>query len=671
MKRKPQNVFQPGVQLYFTLLVIFAVATFFIGENKTLALIEAGIILLAAIYSLIFTRKRNDRMLRYIDSVMENMDSATKSSLAHAPLPVVIFSFDTKNILWSNGRFRAITGEKTRFFEVAITDIVPDFSDKWLFEGKNERPELVVVEDRSYRVFGSLIRTERELGVQSYAAITYWVDVTEYADIQARFEATRPVTAIILLDNYDELLKNTSEKEKASLLADIDERLNEWIGGDGGLLFKYDRDRYFLLCEEQGLAALHERRFTILENVRKTVNPGGIAATVSIGIGKGGATPDENFDFAALAVDMALSRGGDQVVIKNRFGFEFFGGHTAEVEKRTKVKSRVIAGAFGKLVDDASSIFIMGHKSSDYDTVGAAAGIVCIARARGKRAGIVLNREDTLSRNLVEKLERAQEYQDVFITAQTAILEADSKSLLVVVDTSRPEQVESQALLESCNRVAVIDHHRRAATYIENAALNFHEPYASSAAELVTEMLQYLVDQSEILRVEAEALLAGIILDTKSFAIRSGSRTFEAAAFLRRAGADTTDVKRMMQSDFDSAMARFALIQGAQVYRSGIAVAVSQAAATRVVIAQAADELLNIAGVQASFTIATDLGGDVFISARSLGTINVQVIVEMLGGGGNLSTAGAQLTGQTTGEVLVALKAAIDKYLDDQEEIEE
>jgi c-di-AMP phosphodiesterase-like protein len=360
---------------------------------------------------------------------------------------------------------------------------------------------------------------------------------------------------------------------------------------------------------------------------------------------------------------MALSRGGDQAVIKNRFNFEFFGGHSAEVEKRTKVKSRVMSNAFGELVGDASAVFIMSHKYADLDSVGSSVGICCIARKRGKRAYIVIDTESTVAENLISRLQQNTEYKGVFITPQDAILIADSRSLLVVVDTNRPEQVESETLLLSCNHVAVIDHHRRAATYIENATLNFHEPYASSASELVAEMLQYLVDQNDVLRIEAESLLAGIVLDTKSFAVRTGSRTFDAAAYLRRSGADTTDVKRLLQSDFDTTMEKYAIIRSARIYKPGIAIALSEEPQNRVLIAQAADELLNIAGIQASFVIAPS-DNDTFISARSIGNINVQIIMEKLGGGGNQSTAGVQLSGMNRNRIMENLTAAIDKYLE-------
>ncbi len=650
------------MSFYLSLLLIFAILTFFFGQYSIyLGIAEAIVVILLAIYIRLSSKKRSQKLLKYIESVTSNTESATKGTLLNFPLPVVIFSPNNNVILWSNNRFATLTGSKERFFEVRITDLVPGFSTKWLADGKNDCPEIITVNDRRYKVFGSLVHTTNEPG--NIMAAAYWVDVTEYADKYDEFLNSRVVCAIVMLDNYDELTKNLSEKDKSALLSVIDDKVSAWMSSSGGILCKYDRDRYLFLFEERYLSTYVEDKFSVLDSVRETIRAGGVHATLSIGIGKDGKTFDESFHFASLGIEMSLSRGGDQAVIKNKFNFEFYGGHSAEVEKRTKVKSRVMSNAFGELVSDASAVFVMSHKYADLDSIGSAVGICCIARKRGKRAFIVIDIESTVAESLVTRLRQNPEYKGVFITPQDAILIADSKSLLVIVDTNRPEQVESEALLLSCNHVAIIDHHRRAATYIENATLNFHEPYASSASELVAEMLQYLVDQNDVLRIEAEALLAGIVLDTKSFAIRTGSRTFDAAAYLRRSGADTTDVKRLLQSDFDTTMEKYSIIRGARIYKPGIAIAFSEVPQNRVIIAQAADELLNIAGIQASFVISPD-GEDIFISARSIGNVNVQLIMEKLGGGGNQSTAGVQVSGMSKAKIMDNLTSAIDKYLE-------
>ena len=367
--------------------------------------------------------------------------------------------------------------------------------------------------------------------------------------------------------------------------------------------------------------------------------------------------------FANLSIEMALSRGGDQAVVRNQFTFEFYGGRSKETEKRTKVKSRVMANALSSLIADSSRLFIMGHKVPDNDCAGAAAGVCAIARKKGVPAHIIRESGSPPAKVLLDKLGHLTEYQDCFLSTQEALLMADKRSLVVVVDTNRPEQVQSLELLESCNRVAVIDHHRRAATYIEGAALNYHEPYASSASELVTELLQYIADPTDLTRVEAEALLAGIVLDTKNFPMRTGGRTFEAAAFLRRAGADTAEVKKLFQNDLKGTIAKYSIIQNARLYRDKIAVAVVDHTVSRITAAQAADELLNIIGIDTSFVLYPD-GDRVIISARSMGDTNVQVILEKLGGGGNAAAAGGQIPDKSLEQVALELGRAIDQYLE-------
>jgi c-di-AMP phosphodiesterase-like protein len=367
---------------------------------------------------------------------------------------------------------------------------------------------------------------------------------------------------------------------------------------------------------------------------------------------------------ATLSLEMALSRGGDQAVVRNHVDFEFYGGREKTTEKRTKVKSRVMANALSELMADASEIYVMGHSYADMDAVGAAAGICCAARKRGKLAQIVIDQERNAAAAVLTKLRGLPEYENVFVSGNDAFLKMRPGALLVVVDTNRPDLVESQQLLESCNRVAVIDHHRRAASYIENAAFSFHEPYASSASELVTELLQYLVEPADLLREEAEALLSGIVLDTKHFTLRTGGRTFEAAAFLRRAGADTADVQRLFQNDLSDMVSRYDIIRRAELYRADIALAViPQDGVDRVTAAQAADELLTLKGVRASFVIYRS-GEAVMMSARSLGEVNVQVILETLGGGGNSTTAGGRVDHGDISSVRQQLTEAIDAYFE-------
>ena len=653
MNKKLPRVFQPNVRLYFLLLIAFAISTFFLGDyNQILAGVQVALLALLAIYSRMAIRKRTAKLLDYLESMSDSMDLTVRDT----PLPVVIYNPETGEIIWSNDRFISMTNLREPFFELNISGIVPDFSWDWLLDGKSECLEPVPIDDRKYWVYGSLVRSDHE-----YVATTYWVDVTEYIRVRDEYLSSRPVFAILTLDNYEDLLKGMSDKDKSALLSNIDEKISVWVGDKGGYLRKYDRDRYFFLFEERHLEAFVKEKFSILNAVRSDIGSEGVHATLSIGIGKDGATPQENYRFASLGIEMALSRGGDQAVIRNRYGFEFFGGHSPKLERRTKVKSRIMASAFGELLSDASSVFVMSHKFADYDSVGAAIGICCIARAKHKRGYIVIDMENNLAQNIIDLIQQTPEYRDVFISEQEAILAADSKALLVVVDTSRPDKVQSESLLLSCTRIAVVDHHRRAAIYIDNAVLNFHEPSASSSAELVSEMLQYLVDRGDILRLEAEALLAGIVLDTKGFAINTGSATFDAAAFLRRVGADAAAAKRLLQSDIETATARYALMREATIYTEGIAMASSNSVYSKISIAQAADELLNVRGVHTSFAAALD-GEDVFVSGRSMGGVNVQLILEKLGGGGSQSTAGLQVRGASVEQVVQDLQKAIDGY---------
>ena len=662
-RKKLSRLLEPGMRLYFIVMVIFAAAAAVLREYA-LAAVELAATVGLYVYFQRSNAHRRKEILKYIDSVSYNMDAATKDTMLNAPLPMVIFRPDSDEVIWSNDRFLRLTGEREHLFDTRLSALVPGFSSRWLLEGKSECPEEVALGERRYQVFGHLVHTGDQDG-QGFLATTYWIDVTDFSNLRGAHAESRPVVALLLLDNYDEVLKNVAENTRSAILSEIGQKLGELAVQTNGLFAQLDRDRYLLVFEARHLAKLQEEKFPILDAVHNIQNPGGITATLSIGIGKDADNFQELFQYASLSVEMALSRGGDQAVIKNRFTFEFYGGRTKELEKRTKVKSRVMANALGELVADASKVFIMGHKAADLDCIGAAAGVFAIARKRGTPAYIIKETAPAPGDDMAQRLASLPEYAGRFLSPQDALLAADSRSLLVVVDTNRPEQVQSEELLLSCNKVAVIDHHRRAATYIADAALNFHEPYASSASELVAELLQYILEPANLLRPEAEALLAGIVLDTKHFTMRTGGRTFEAAAFLRRAGADPSEVRLYFQNDLEGTIARYDIIQNAKLCRNNIAIAQVDHAVGRVTAAQAADELLNIAGIEASFVLFPS-DDKVMISARSMGDTNVQVILEKLGGGGNAATAGAQVSGQSVADVTKQLVIAIDQYFEDQ-----
>ena len=559
--------------------------------------------------------------------------------------------------------FTDLTGLKDKIFETAVDAVIPDFTYRWLLDGKREYPEQFRWNDRIYRVFGALSRPEPEGGDQPTLATTYWMDITEAEQMRQTLELTKPLMAILMVDNYEELMKACPENKRSALLAALEEQLNNWAAGSGGLLLGYDRDRYLYLFEEKDYTGYTESKFDVLEKVRQVQAGEGVSATLSIGVGRDEDSFEQLFKNASLALEMALSRGGDQAVVKDRVNFEFYGGRSKSTEKRTKVKSRVMANALGELIDDAKQVYVMGHKYADMDSLGAAVGICCIARKRGKPCQIIIDTENNAAHPILRRLSEQPEYANTAISGQDAFIKCQPGALLVVVDTNRPESVESEEMLETCNRVAVIDHHRRGSSYIEKMALNYHEPYASSASELVAELMQYLVEPSDVLKCEAEALLSGIVLDTKNFTNRTGGRTFEAAAYLRRLGADTQDVQRMFQGDLNSMIARYDIIRQAELYRDDIAVVALDEECDRVTAAKAADELLTLKGIRASFVLYKK-GDGVYMSARSLGEVNVQVILEALGGGGNSTTAGGQADNITVAEAKAKLLEAIDKYFE-------
>ncbi len=650
-----------GFRLYFLCMVVFTIASFTV--SIPMGLIEAVATAALFCYSRMINKKRRQGILQYIDSVTGSVDTASKSTLINSPLPVMVFRPDTGEVIWSNENFLQMAGVREHLFEMKVEDAVPHFPVQWLLEGRQECPERVEMNSRQFKVYGSLVRARGKGGDHNLVATTYWVDTTEADLLKEIYTATRPILSLLIIDNYDDMLKACSDTARSGIKAQIDEKLSAWAKGRG-LLMKTDRDRYLFIFEEQYYQQLVDEKFPVLDAIRDIKVGDGAHPTLSIGIGKDADSMVELYKSANLSLEMALSRGGDQAVVRNRVDFEFYGGRAKTTEKRTKVKSRVMANAFRELMSDASEIYIMGHTFADMDAVGAAVGICCAARKRGKRAWIVIDQEKNAAEQILKKVGALPEYFGVFLTGTDAFLKMQPGALLVVVDTNRPDMVESTQLLESCNRVAVIDHHRRAAKYIENAAFSFHEPYASSASELVTELLQYLVEPTDLLREEAEALMAGIVLDTKHFTQRTGGRTFEAAAFLRRAGADTTDVQLLFQNDLSDMISRYDIIRRAELYRPDIAVSVvPEEGVDRVTAAQASDELLTLKGVRASFVLYRH-GMDILMSARSLGEVNVQVILETLGGGGNSTTAGGRVENGDMDDVHQQLMQSIDAYFE-------
>ena len=660
--KKLSHLLEPNLKFYFFFMLLFVAAA--IPVNWKLALAEAVVTALLYVYFRQNNQKRRQSVLQYIDSVTGSVDTASKSTLINSPLPTLVFRPDTGEIIWSNESFLQLAGVREHLFEMRLSEAVPDFQIQWLLTGKQESPERVTLNSHRFRVYGSLVRSRNRTGVQSMVATTYWVETTEADHLKEVYEASRPVAAILMLDNYEDLMKACEDTQRSAILAQIDEKLRVWASAGQGILLKTDRDHYLFLFEEQYFQHFVEEKFSILDTIRSIKVAENVHPTLSIGVGMDSPSIPELYKNAKLSLEMALSRGGDQAVVRNQVDFAFYGGRTKATEKRTKVKSRVMANAFRELIADAGEVYIMGHTFADMDAVGAAAGICCAARKRGKQAHIIIDADHNAARTMLERLNALPEYENVFLDPGDAFLQMKADTLLVVVDTNRPDMVESPQLLESSNRVAVIDHHRRAASYIENAAFSFHEPYASSASELVTELLQYLIEPTDLLREEAGALLAGIVLDTKHFTQRTGGRTFEAAAFLRRSGADTAEVQRLFQNDLKDMVTKYDIIRRAEMYRGNIAISVvEEPGVDRIAAAQAADELLTLKGVQASFVIYAAEGA-VLMSARSLGEINVQVILEALGGGGNSTTAGGRVGDSDPESVRQQLIGVLDAYFE-------
>ena len=659
MNKRIARLLRTNITIFSLCLVLFALAA--IPFDVRLAIGEG----VAAVAFFLLGRRRSkatqQSLRQYIQRFYGGMDSARSSNMLFTPLPMMVFDLATEDILWSSESFLQLTEQREGIFDAHLETVFPNISFHWLLEGKTEAPETVVWNHRTYRVFGGVSHPE---GGRSALATTYWMDVTDTEEMRRTLELTRPVVAILMVDNYEDLMKATPEGKRSAVRAMLEEKLSQWSAGSEGMMLRYDRDRYLFVFEEKSFSDFAAKRFDVLDAVREVVAGEGVAATLSIGVGRDADSFEALFKNASVALEMALSRGGDQAVVKDKLNFEFYGGRSKATEKRTKVKSRVMANALAELIDEAKQVYVMGHSYADMDALGAAAGVCAIVRKRGKKCRIVIDTENNAAHPMLRRLQALPEYQGAFLSGDDAFLRVQPETLLVVVDTNRPGSVESEPLLDACNRVAVIDHHSRGSSYIDKMALNYHEPYASSASELVTELLQYLIEPGDLLKAESEALLAGIVLDTKNFTNRTGGRTFEAAAYLRRAGADTADVQRMFQSDLQSMISRYDIIRRAELYHGDIAIAALDQECDRVIAAKAADEMLTLQGVRASFVLYRKDDG-IYISARSLGEINVQVLVETLGGGGNSTTAGGQCSGMTVAEAKATLLRAIDKYFEE------
>ena len=657
MNKKIGRLLRPGVGTFFGLLMIFAAAAVLM-EYYILAIAEFAVTALLLIGYLVFRKYRQKEIQKYLEKALENN---TGKDGAQPPFPMAAIRLEDNVIVYANDDFIKLTGYEDYLKEHTVGSVIPGFATDWLSDGKSQYPYDVHLHGRRYRVYGTSIYADDPKSTR--LGVLYFTDLTELYQVRDEYIRSRPVVSIVLIDNYEELTKNLTEAATSALHASINEALTKWADQYHGLLRRLERNRFILVFEKRDLKHVIDSKFPILEEIHEITSPSGLPASISIGMGVDAENFDEGYSFASLAIEMALSRGGDQAVIKDRMNFDFYGGRNKEADHRSKVRSRITATSLLELIGQSSQVFIMGHKNADLDAVGAAIGVSCLCRKKEKPFHIVLDMEMNVAGKLIEQAQEVPEYKNVFISGQEALLRCDNRSVLIVVDTNRPDQVENKHLLEAITSVCVIDHHRRAADYITPVVVNLHEPYASSASELVTELLQYAVEKKDVLPIEAKALMAGIFLDTKSFNVRTGERTFEAAAYLRQIGADTVEVKKLLQNDFQDTMAKYQIIKSARLYRAEIAIAALNAGTSRALAAQAADELLNISGISASFVLYPS-EENVIISARSIGEANVQVILEPLGGGGNTATAGAQIPNITVKEALDRLVQSIDSYYD-------
>lgn len=593
------------------------------------------------------------KTFQYYARIDDELESKMHMSVHSFPMSAVIID-SAGRIVWTNGKFTEEFPDCCEYgMELSnITDIPP--ADFFTDDGITVR-----YKDSVYKVFA---RTPDEDEAKELTLL-FFKNITDITALETEKKLSQPVVILFMVDGYEELISGCLESEKAHVSVQIDKLLEDFAGQTTGVLRKNASDRFIAVIEERHLQEILRNKVEILDKAREIFVNDRLNVTMSIGIGRTGKTLKESEQFARQALEMALGRGGDQAAIKTDNGFEFYGGVSKGVERHTKVKTRIIANSLLELVDNADKIFIMGHKYSDLDSVGSSVGLTCAIRNLGKSAWAVCDYSTSLAKVLIDRFPHVDGEEPLFTEPADAMEELTDNSLLIICDTHNPLIIESKELYEKAKKVVVIDHHRKMVNYIDNAVIFHHEPYASSASEMVTELIQYFGEAGKLRAVQAECLLAGIMLDTKNFVMKTGVRTFEAAAVLRKMGADTITVKKMFSSSIDSYKRKTQIVAEAEIYRKcAIAPCDFYADDLRIVAPQAADELLTIKNVDASFVLFKTMSNEISISARSMGNLNVQLIMEALGGGGHQTMAGAQLKDVTVNEALDTLKKSIDDY---------
>ena len=579
----------------------------------------------------------------------------------------------TGKLLWMNRQFEALS-EKNKGYHKSITTIFPQITRE-LMEKEDELELVVEREECVYRAsvhkihFTDILHESSSIELTEkvqYLQVIYLFDETQLTRYRIENQEMQMVPALVYIDNYDEVLDTVEEVKKSLLVALVDRKVTKFFASIDGLVKKTENDKYFVVFQHKYLEKMEEEKFSLLEDVKSIKVGNEMSVTLSMGIGYVGNDYTKNYEYSRMAIDLALGRGGDQVVVKTRDKISYFGGSNRQVDKSTRVKARVKALALREIMITRDKFFVMGHKIADIDSFGAAIGIYCAARQLGKKAQIVIDEVNTTLRPLKECFTPENGYpDDMFIPSQLALDEIDSHTALIVVDTNRPSYTDCPNLLNRAKAIVVFDHHRQCEDVVKNAVLSYTEPYASSTCEMIAEVLQYFDEDIKLSTQEADAIYAGILIDTNNFVSKTGVRTFEAAAYLRRCGAEVTRVRKMLRNDMDAYKARAEAVRHAEVFHNMFAISVCPAdniESPTVACAQAANELLNIIGIRASFVL-TEYHDRIYISARSIDEINVQLVMERLGGGGHMNSAGAQLTGCTLEDAKRTIENTLDEMI--------
>ena len=665
-----RKVFDSLVSRTKIYLVIILILFILISVFRPILIIPSIILYISILcYTYFANNKRKSEISEQLQDLTLTVDSAAKSSLINSPFPLVILETNG-NIVWKSSKF--VTEFADIDMDNYIDDLIIDIKDE-IEKSDNKKRKSVIrqiqIGKKTYTVQGEFAKSKKYERKKSpeYMMILYFIDETEKVKLKQENEDKKICVGIIMIDNYEEVTQRVDAEQKTQLMAKVESTIYDWVNETNGILVKADRDTYVYVFEQKNLEKIKEEKFAILDSIKNLVRKDKIQLTLSIAISNEGDTERDVYKSASAAMDVILGRGGDQAVIRQNGKYLFFGGKVEEVEKRTKVKARIVAHALEELIKENDKIMIMGHTNPDIDAIGSALGVYRIAKTLGKDARIVANVETPSIKDLYESIK--DQYQEVFISSETALAQVDSNTLVVVVDTHKKTYVGSPELLTKTNKIVVIDHHRRSADFIGNSILTFQEVYASSAAELVTEIIQYTQNEVELSEVEAEALYAGIMMDTKNFTFKTGVRTFEAAAYLRRCGVDIIKVKIWFQSDLESYNTISEIVRKAEIVRDSIGISIYdvQEKETSLICAKAADELLTIGNITASFVLGLMEDGKVCISGRSIGDVNVQMILEKLGGGGHITLAGAQLENVTIDEAKQELISKINEYFEEKE----